>query len=481
MINNTPFLRSFVCVLLVSLYCIPHSFAETATGVAAINDALVQRIDEAQTRLTNSENKVAQQRQKLAAELGALEQEVIELRRQIAVSRRASDEKTLSLTQLESRLDTWQQQNQYQRNLLLRFLQQHPSSVEPSQTGSNQQSTSNHIQAVLLSSERLLQKLRPQWESRELILDSGEVVQTDSLSAGPVIWYLNQHTETAGLASVDGTHGLRSDLEFTGSRLQSIKQLRESSIASATSGAVDHAVGNIVFDPTLSRATAKQQHTESVLEHVQKGGLWALPIILFAAFALSIACIKVLQLWRLPAVVHCTPSMLHSLINRRSSAHSQHVKGMQRQLLDIAMNSSNSNERDDLLFMQLDKNRHTLERWIGAIAVTAAVSPLLGLLGTVSGMIETFKMMTLFGSGDPEVVSGGIAQALVTTELGLVVAIPALVLNALLSRRAKHYYAELESFAILISNQQEPNLSLTPTQAPRSPARKTEVRQEVPA
>jgi len=85
----------------------------------------------------------------------------------------------------------------------------------------------------------------------------------------------------------------------------------------------------------------------------------------------------------------------------------------------------------------------------------AAVSPLLGLLGTVSGMIETFKMMTLFGSGDPEVVSGGIAQALVTTELGLVVAIPALILNAVLSRKAKSYYAELENFAILISKQDE--------------------------
>jgi len=59
--------------------------------------------------------------------------------------------------------------------------------------------------------------------------------------------------------------------------------------------------------------------------------------------------------------------------------------------------------------------------------------------------------MTLFGSGDPEVVSGGIAQALITTELGLVVAIPALVLNALLSRKAKAYYSQLEGFALQLS------------------------------
>ena len=73
-------------------------------------------------------------------------------------------------------------------------------------------------------------------------------------------------------------------------------------------------------------------------------------------------------------------------------------------------------------------------------------------------MIETFRMMTAFGSSDPEVISGGIAKALVTTELGLVVAIPALILNAVLSRKARHYYEELESFALVLSND-EPDVA----------------------
>ena len=59
--------------------------------------------------------------------------------------------------------------------------------------------------------------------------------------------------------------------------------------------------------------------------------------------------------------------------------------------------------------------------------------------------------MTSFGSSDPEVISGGIAKALVTTELGLIVAIPALILNALLSRKARQYYTELENFALILS------------------------------
>jgi biopolymer transport protein ExbB len=68
--------------------------------------------------------------------------------------------------------------------------------------------------------------------------------------------------------------------------------------------------------------------------------------------------------------------------------------------------------------------------------VVAAVAPLLGLLGTVTGMIETFQAITLFGAGDPKMMSSGISQALITTQLGLVVAIPVLLLHSFLKGRA---------------------------------------------
>ncbi|HAQ50749.1 MAG TPA: flagellar motor protein MotA, partial [Gammaproteobacteria bacterium] len=70
------------------------------------------------------------------------------------------------------------------------------------------------------------------------------------------------------------------------------------------------------------------------------------------------------------------------------------------------------------------------------LALLAAVAPMLGLLGTVSGMIETFQAITLFGTGDPKLMSGGISQALVTTELGLAVAIPLLILHSILSSKS---------------------------------------------
>ena len=77
-------------------------------------------------------------------------------------------------------------------------------------------------------------------------------------------------------------------------------------------------------------------------------------------------------------------------------------------------------------------------------SVIGGVAPLLGLLGTVTGMIHTFKLVTIFGSGEAHLLSGGISEALVTTEAGLVIAIPVLIAHAYFHRRVKSIIAGLE-------------------------------------
>jgi len=94
-----------------------------------------------------------------------------------------------------------------------------------------------------------------------------------------------------------------------------------------------------------------------------------------------------------------------------------------------------------------------LNRFGAFILVIAAVSPLLGLLGTVTGMISTFDVITEFGTGDPKLLSGGISIALVTTELGLIVAIPLLLLGNLLSGWAEGIKDNMEKATLRIINQ----------------------------
>lgn len=78
-----------------------------------------------------------------------------------------------------------------------------------------------------------------------------------------------------------------------------------------------------------------------------------------------------------------------------------------------------------------------LERFIWLVKVVSVVAPLLGLLGTVTGMIQTFQMITLFGAGDPKMMAGGISEALVTTMLGLITAIPLVLLHATLANSTR--------------------------------------------
>ena len=93
-----------------------------------------------------------------------------------------------------------------------------------------------------------------------------------------------------------------------------------------------------------------------------------------------------------------------------------------------------------------------LERFLSTLAVLASIAPLLGLLGTVTGMINTFQVITFHGTSDPRLMSGGISEALVTTMLGLGVAIPIMLSHSLLSRRVETSIAQIEEKSIRFVN-----------------------------
>ena len=88
--------------------------------------------------------------------------------------------------------------------------------------------------------------------------------------------------------------------------------------------------------------------------------------------------------------------------------------------------------------------RPNIERYIGVVKIISVVAPLAGLLGTVTGMIVTFQQITLYGTGDPKLMAGGISQALVTTVLGLLVAIPTTLLHSFANSSAREIVGVLE-------------------------------------
>ncbi|WP_394222968.1 MotA/TolQ/ExbB proton channel family protein [Alteromonas gracilis] len=438
---RNPMLKSSltaVCIVLCAA-------AVSLPTVASPEESMLANIKQAKNRLDRTERRISKERVKLANELRALEQQVIKLRNETIVARRKMDERTLSLTQLENRLSSWSEQQAFQQNLLNRFLLQ----TGVNSASLSEMTLSDKLQRVGEKAQAFANQQTPNFSAGQVVLPNGEVTHAKVLTLGPVTWYLAQSQSVAGTAERKKMSEHTEDLftstsTFSGTDIESLSNL-------ARSGS-----GSIKLDPTLGRAATREQVSEGVIEHVVKGGVWVIPIVLFALIATFIALFKVIQLWRLPKVKQVASGK--ALVNMVGSSGIGFFDGMQRELYDITKRASTPTERDDELFSALQRHKFKLEKYNGTIAVTAAVAPLLGLLGTVSGMIETFRMMTAFGSSDPEVISGGIAKALVTTELGLVVAIPALILNAVLSRKARHYYDELESFALVLSND-EPDVA----------------------
>jgi biopolymer transport protein ExbB len=106
-------------------------------------------------------------------------------------------------------------------------------------------------------------------------------------------------------------------------------------------------------------------------------------------------------------------------------------------------------DRDILRQITVDLRR-SMEKYLPAIAVLASIAPILGLLGTVLGMMETFNVISLFGTGNAKAMAGGISVALVTTHTGLLVAIPGLFLSGWLSRQSRRLSTRLEETSSIL-------------------------------
>ncbi|MAU40813.1 MAG: energy transducer TonB [Kordiimonas sp.] len=138
------------------------------------------------------------------------------------------------------------------------------------------------------------------------------------------------------------------------------------------------------------------------------------------------------------------------LVNRKVKAQVRSDVVSQNNPLGRVLSVYDANKGVDTetLELKLDeailKETPALERFLTLIKIISAVAPLLGLLGTVTGMINTFQAMTLFGTGDPKLMAGGISQALVTTVLGLVVALPTLFFHAIVAGWSKGVIHTLE-------------------------------------
>ena len=195
----------------------------------------------------------------------------------------------------------------------------------------------------------------------------------------------------------------------------------------------------VPLDPSRGAILALLIQRPSLIERIQQGGVIAYIILGIAAFGLLLALTQL-------ALLTQKGFRLRYQLAHLDQPFSNNALG---QILEIAQ--KNPSMEIDQLELKFDdiilKSASRLRRGLGTLKVLAGMAPLLGLLGTVTGMIETFQVITLFGSGDARLMAGGISQALVTTALGLSTAIPILLLHSIANSRSRILIELLEEQA----------------------------------
>ncbi len=216
--------------------------------------------------------------------------------------------------------------------------------------------------------------------------------------------------------------------------------------------------GSLPFDSSLGNAVKIQATSDSLFVHISKGGPVMVPILLLGFATLAIFAWKWFQVGRVrtarPEDLKLILSSLDLGEREKAADHAKTITGPVGRMLESAIGHVRERKEyvEEVMYEKMLETRPQLEKLVPFLALAAAAAPLLGLLGTVTGMINTFNMITVFGTGDPKTLAGGISEALITTEFGLVVAIPALLLHAILSRKIKGVLGSMEQTTVAFIN-----------------------------
>ncbi len=197
---------------------------------------------------------------------------------------------------------------------------------------------------------------------------------------------------------------------------------------------------------------------KTVSDTIESGGTIGYIILALGALGLLLLVFRTFNLMKAGSNVEkITAIVVNKVENGKGNEALEAVKNFDgstaRVIKSLLRNiGKERNHVEDIVMESILNESSQIDRFGSFVLVIAAVAPLLGLLGTVTGMIETFDVITEFGTGDPKLLSGGISAALVTTMLGLIVAIPLLLLGNLLSGWAQNIKDSMEQSALHIVN-----------------------------
>jgi biopolymer transport protein ExbB len=431
---------------------------EAVTNVAAV---MQSRLDASIRQLAELRDTIAKEKIPLAKSVSEGENTVSALRKDYDAAKRSADSSALEAAALRNEI----KQREVERNYLCSLFGEYARNAETRLHISELDLYKEAFQAARTAQDRLGEKTEEAFNDQLCLIlqmlsrleelgggltfagrasdGSGTVKEGTFLMLGPVAYFSAKDGTLAGIAN-----------QRLGSLIPIVEPFLDPRMQQMTSEVFKTKTGMIPFDASLGNAKKVEETKETLKQHFLAGGPVMWPMLVLLGFAVLVVVLKWLSLaftW-MPGSKKLA-ELLTAVAEKdqaRAVVLASKLYGPAGRMLRAGCERLNQPKEliEEAMFEKMLLARSQLNRFIPFIGVAAACAPLLGLLGTVTGIITTFKLMTIFGSGDVKVLSSGISEALITTEFGLYIAIPAVLCHSFLNRKAKGVSDKMEQIAI---------------------------------
>jgi biopolymer transport protein ExbB len=447
-------LLTFTLASLVLPFCAQAQSFKSASDQASID------LESTLNELNEVRSDIAKDKIPLMSSVATLEDDVKQKSAELNRLRRLRDNSDLGLNRLRDQVKGIKDQNEYSAGLLDEFVRSFETRIDYSETQLYSRATEEARLALEDTNMTQAERFEKQIEVIGVALDrfaklvggytfegraltpAGDIEEGTFAAFGPTVFFASKQSDLAGM-TFSKLNAAEAAIAIPGVEYSDgIRKLIESG------------EGTLPADATLGKALKIIEGNDTITEHLKKGGSVGVVIIGLGLICLLIGVLKIMEVSRFktptPTDVQRVLTHLSSgdVANARTAAAGVAGAGGELLMIGVAHADEKRGTLEELLYEKILSVRPKLERFLPFIALTAAAAPLLGLLGTVTGMIKTFNLITIFGTGDAKSLSSGISEALVTTELGLIVAIPALIAHGLLSRMARQKIGEMEQTAV---------------------------------
>ncbi len=431
--------------------------AQTLEQAAASSKADLER---ALQELASLRGNIKDERIPLSREINRLEDEVIGKRREAERLLRLRDSRTIDLNALRNEVKVREDEVAYLASLLGEYTRAFDSRIHIAEQqiyGDSIRESQHAVEDVNLS--------RADKFRQQLALVNTAITRIESIIGGNVfpgkalvgagIQREGKFAQIGPVTVFASDDGLFTGLaELQPNTLEPVVLDIGKAYAPAIKNLVSTDHGEFPFDPSGGDAIKIAQTHLTLMQHIRTGGPIMIPILALALAALIVVIIKFIELSAVKVANNADLAKVlegvNSGDNESALKHANSIKGPFGELLAAGVrHSADSKELiEEVLYERMLHEQPKFEKMLPFVALTAGSAPLLGLLGTVTGMINTFKLITVFGTGDARALSSGISEALVTTEYGLYVAISSLLLYAVLNRKARGLVGRMEQLSV---------------------------------